>query len=618
MTKTKYDQIVHSLQKFKGRPSRGSQATNNDYRWNSSYIVLDGLAGNPVLIRIKDYTSGMDLTDVVQVAYKEQFFDIIHGLHVKGSGHAGVRTTHIAVQKKYCNVTRQLCQVFCELCVCMTQRKMSVRPQDIKPLISFTFNQRGQVDLMDFQSMKSGPHSWVMVYQDHHSKVCILRALISKEAKPVAFELYMIFCFIGAPMILQSDNGKEFTAKVILELKSLWPQLFIVHGRARHPQSQGSVERANQDIKKLILNWMTENASKLWHIGIHIVQFQKNARFHSGIQNVPYVLLFGQTPKMALSNLPFDPLLLAKLNTEEELEKLISSVNSITLLPEVNPSPASHAITAPFQSTSSLSHDCLQEDNASHAVIASSYQSSSSSSFVSPTEQNAIRIATPPNPPFTSPVCSPLDYVTTSTSQPTPVIFDVGSPSTPMEPIVAVFNNHGDTPDRGLKRQRAAEALMKQGEKMKRFSTSTSPGETASPLSVGSVVLLKPDRVDRGQVDPLRFPAIVVEITEHGLFRLYAPGGVLQSCYGRHDLYHEQNKTPASYGAHLINYSGWKTAETITEKSAVTNYSPAGGQGFVKCSCKGNCQTGKCQCKKRGVLCNSRCHRSNLEACTNK
>jgi transposase InsO family protein len=39
---------------------------------------------------------------------------------------------------------------------------------------------------------------------------------------------------------------------VIQEMADMWAGIKIVHGRARHPQSQGSVERYNQDIKQLI------------------------------------------------------------------------------------------------------------------------------------------------------------------------------------------------------------------------------------------------------------------------------------------------------------------------------------------------------------------------------
>ena len=59
----------------------------------------------------------------------------------------------------------------------------------------------------------------------------------TKSSKEVASNLFDIFMVFGAPMILQSDNGREFKSKdIINDLKSLCP---------RHPQSQGSVERGN-------------------------------------------------------------------------------------------------------------------------------------------------------------------------------------------------------------------------------------------------------------------------------------------------------------------------------------------------------------------------------------
>jgi hypothetical protein len=32
-----------------------------------------------------------------------------------------------------------------------------------------------------------------------------------------------------------------------------------VHGKPRHPQSKGSVERANYEIKDMLVAWMSEN-----------------------------------------------------------------------------------------------------------------------------------------------------------------------------------------------------------------------------------------------------------------------------------------------------------------------------------------------------------------------
>lgn len=59
--------------------------------------------------------------------------------------------------------------------------------------------------------------------------------------------------------ILQSDNGKEFTAKIIDELAELWPECKIVHVWLRYPQSQGSVERSNQDIGNILQAWIVDN-----------------------------------------------------------------------------------------------------------------------------------------------------------------------------------------------------------------------------------------------------------------------------------------------------------------------------------------------------------------------
>ena len=47
-----------------------------------------------------------------------------------------------------------------------------------------------------------------MVYQDHLTKYCVLKALKTKTAVEVAENLVDIFTYMGAPLILHSDNGK--------------------------------------------------------------------------------------------------------------------------------------------------------------------------------------------------------------------------------------------------------------------------------------------------------------------------------------------------------------------------------------------------------------------------
>ena len=163
----------------------------------------------------------------------------------------------------------------------------------VNPILTKEFSSRGQVDLIDMQSLPSDKHKWIMVYQDHLTKFCVLRALFSKRASEVAYHLMDIFLLLGAPGILQSDNGSEFVSHEISELKDMWPDLTIVHGKPRYPQSQGSVERVNCDIRDMLVAWMSENNTQDWTIGIKFVQFQKNTAYHAGIKCSLYSALFG-------------------------------------------------------------------------------------------------------------------------------------------------------------------------------------------------------------------------------------------------------------------------------------------------------------------------------------
>ena len=65
--------------------------------------------------------------------------------------------------------------------------------QSSKPILSKTFNSRGQVDLIDMQSLPDGEFCWILVYQDHFSKLIVLRAIKAKSAICVAEALVDIF-----------------------------------------------------------------------------------------------------------------------------------------------------------------------------------------------------------------------------------------------------------------------------------------------------------------------------------------------------------------------------------------------------------------------------------------
>ncbi|XP_064083051.1 KRAB-A domain-containing protein 2-like [Macrobrachium nipponense] len=262
----------------------------------------------------------------------EDTYDVIKRAHI-ATGHGGRDQMVREIGKKYVNVTRDAIELFKSYRYeCQKKHK---RPRTkgvvVRPTLTNEFASRAQVDLIDMQSMSQHAFKWILVYQDHLTKFVILRALTSKRAAEVAHNLLDIFLLIGAPSILQSDNGTEFTAEVITELKLFWPRLVMVHGKPRHPQSQGSVERANGDIKDMLVAWMGDNDTNDWSIGIKFVQFQKNSSFHSGIGRAPHTAMFGCDAKVGLATSSLPQEIIQRMQTEDDLLAAINAEQPIDL-----------------------------------------------------------------------------------------------------------------------------------------------------------------------------------------------------------------------------------------------------------------------------------------------
>ena len=121
-----------------------------------------------------------------------------------------------------------------------------------KPIRSRRYRDRFQIDLIDFRKLrKRDPFGvlmrWVMTIKDHSTGLTYLCALPRKRPHLIAYKLQEIFGIIGYPKIFHTDNGKEFTAKVVLKaLREMNPHIYAVTGRPLHPSDQGSVESMNK------------------------------------------------------------------------------------------------------------------------------------------------------------------------------------------------------------------------------------------------------------------------------------------------------------------------------------------------------------------------------------
>lgn len=113
-------------------------------------------------------------------------------------------------------------------------------------------------------------------------------------------------------------------SEVIEEIADVWPDVKIVHGRARHSQSQGGIERVNRTCQEKLGKWMADNAPQnggqaKWTVGRLFVRWQINTQLHSTVGQMPYRLTFGMQPRLGLNCLPLSPELLNSLHTEAQV-----------------------------------------------------------------------------------------------------------------------------------------------------------------------------------------------------------------------------------------------------------------------------------------------------------
>ncbi len=114
--------------------------------------------------------SVIDFGTIPRYAFYEELHDCIKQCHIDQEGHSGIRKTENAVRKCFVNISREMCVKFINACQCQLDHKHPAKADDVKP-ISSTFNNRGQVDLINMTAYKDGEYEWILHYQDHHDKI---------------------------------------------------------------------------------------------------------------------------------------------------------------------------------------------------------------------------------------------------------------------------------------------------------------------------------------------------------------------------------------------------------------------------------------------------------------
>jgi hypothetical protein len=200
------------------------------YRYINIFDVINLVVGDkPILVyRQKPDESGTlpPLNQCFRVSCCSTCFVDIRAVHIASGTHMKGNKLLNAVKAKFgASIPRWACEMFTATCPsCIRGSIRITHKAGHQPIITLGFGSRGQLDLIDMQSMPDGAFKWIMNYTDHGIKLTKFFSLCSKECRGVAWLLYQLFCFIGPPSILQTDNGGEFNG-IALDGKARKEQL---------------------------------------------------------------------------------------------------------------------------------------------------------------------------------------------------------------------------------------------------------------------------------------------------------------------------------------------------------------------------------------------------------
>ena len=223
------------------------------HNWVKTFTTVEREINGKKVQRLQRITSGK------VVVSEEDVFDIIYETHDYIS-HKGVGPTNNFIKQIYDSIPEKLIKLFvkkiCPVCMVGKERKKKVKGAR-NPILSKLFRMRYQADLIDFRSDPRVDHNgnemkWLLVVKDHFTKFTWLRPIKKKEAPYVRAELIKLYTEWGFPMIHHTDNGNELFADIVQEILDQHPMVCSVTGQPRKPQEQGSVERQNREIKKIL------------------------------------------------------------------------------------------------------------------------------------------------------------------------------------------------------------------------------------------------------------------------------------------------------------------------------------------------------------------------------
>ena len=257
---------------------------------------------NGVLYRMWETPSG-DATILQLVLPKSLRHKVLQQLHnTKTSGHLGVAKTLGRIRERFYWVKcRQDEQDWCRTCDVCAQKR-GPQKKIIAPLKTINVGspmERIAIDVLGPLPTTEASNKYILIVADYFTKWVEAFPLPNQEAKTVADKLVNeVICRFGIPLIIHSDQGRNFESALFAELCLL---LDIQKTRTTpyHPQSDGMVERFNRTLEMQLSKFADYN-QKDWDVHIPMLLMAYRSAVHDTSGCTPAKLMLGRDLRLPI------------------------------------------------------------------------------------------------------------------------------------------------------------------------------------------------------------------------------------------------------------------------------------------------------------------------------
>ena len=156
--------------------------------------------------------------------------------------------------------------------------------------------------------------------QDYFTKWLEAFPIPDQKAYRIVEILKSLFCHLGVPKFLHSDQRRNFESLVVSNLCDFFG-IKKTHTTPYHPQGDGLVERSNRILLDMLRSYVAREEQ--WEDFLPLMLYSYNTSHHSSILTTPYMLMYGREPGPPFGiekEIGYDPIGYEK-QLKEKLEK---------------------------------------------------------------------------------------------------------------------------------------------------------------------------------------------------------------------------------------------------------------------------------------------------------